>query len=268
MAGFDERTVLRAVPVPGNNQTLIELGQVHLERGSPCESGGSKCELAREATGGSGRLRDVRIVLVDDCVLYRENLAHVLLSHGAASCATAWDRFSLLAALESARPQIMLVNMSTRARELLLQQALEANPQLRVIVTGVADDDEAEIIACAEAGVAGYHMRTDSIDDLLALIARITTGEVSCPPRVAALLLQRLSSLAVRHHPTTAETVLTARETQILRMLELGLSNREIAVQLYIAVHTVKNHVHSLLTKLNVSTRAQAAAYSRTTSHR
>ena len=212
--------------------------------------------------------REERILVVDDCMLYRQLLADVLLSRGVSACSTAWDLISLFSAIEHDSPRIMVLNTATRGHELLLQQALEVNPNLGVIVTGVADDDETEIIACAEAGVAGYHMRTDSIDELLALIDRVTTGEVSCPPRVAALLLQRLSSLAVRHHPTTAETVLTARETQILRMLELGLSNREIAVQLYIAVHTVKNHVHSLLTKLNVSTRAQAAAYSRTTSHR
>jgi DNA-binding NarL/FixJ family response regulator len=54
--------------------------------------------------------------------------------------------------------------------------------------------------------------------------------------------------------------VLTAREAEILRFLQLGLSNREIAEQLCIAVHTVKNHVHSLLTKLGVNTRGQAAA--------
>jgi DNA-binding NarL/FixJ family response regulator len=58
--------------------------------------------------------------------------------------------------------------------------------------------------------------------------------------------------------------VLTVREAEILAMLKLGLSNREIAEQLCIAVHTVKNHVHSLLTKLGVSTRGQAAALAST----
>jgi DNA-binding NarL/FixJ family response regulator len=77
-------------------------------------------------------------------------------------------------------------------------------------------------------------------------------------------LLRRLSALASRRQPAAKELVLTAREAQILRMLELGRSNRDIAAQLAIAVHTVKNHVHSLLTKLGVSSRAEAAALSRT----
>jgi DNA-binding NarL/FixJ family response regulator len=231
--------------------------------GSFCGSTDSKCQPAHSVIEGSGLLGEVRMLIVDDCTLYRENLARVLLSHGAASCGTAWDLISLRAAIEDARPRIMLLNISTRNRATLLRQALELGLDLRVIVTGVAGDDEAEIIECAEAGVAGYHMRTDSIDDLLALIRRVAAGEVSCPPRVAELLVRRLSSLAVQRQPATVEPILTTREAQILRMLEVGLSNREIAEQLFIAVHTVKNHVHSLLTKLNVSTRAQAAAYSR-----
>uniref|UniRef100_UPI0037C92ECD response regulator transcription factor n=1 Tax=Mycolicibacterium phlei TaxID=1771 RepID=UPI0037C92ECD len=71
-----------------------------------------------------------------------------------------------------------------------------------------------------------------------------------------------------RHHTLAAPfirhaLVLTARETQILRMVEMGLSNREIAERLCIAVHTVKNHMHSLLTKLGVSSRGEAAALCR-----
>ena len=85
------------------------------------------------------------------------------------------------------------------------------------------------------------------------------------------MLLRRLSALAARRQPMAKELVLIAREAQILCMLEMGLSNRNIADHLGIAIHTVKNHVHSVLTKLGVvltrlgvSTRAQAAALART----
>jgi DNA-binding NarL/FixJ family response regulator len=66
--------------------------------------------------------------------------------------------------------------------------------------------------------------------------------------------------LAAQRQPAAKDVVLTAREIEILRMLQAGLANREIADRLYIAVHTVKNHVHSVLTKLGVKTREQAAA--------
>lgn len=78
------------------------------------------------------------------------------------------------------------------------------------------------------------------------------------------MLLRRLSALAAQRQPAAKELVLTAREAQVLRMLEMGLSNRNIADHLGIAIHTVKNHVHSVLTKLGVRTRAEAAALART----
>jgi len=82
---------------------------------------------------------------------------------------------------------------------------------------------------------------------------------------VAAILAKRLSVLAAQRQPVQPkELVLTAREAQILAMLEMNMSNRDIAAQLCIAVHTVKNHLHSLLKKMGVRTRADAAAMSRT----
>ena len=81
---------------------------------------------------------------------------------------------------------------------------------------------------------------------------------------MSAVLLRRLSSLASAREPVAKELVLTAREVEILRLLEMGMSNRDIAERLCIAVHTVKNHVHSVLTKLGVTNRAEAAARFRT----
>ena len=71
------------------------------------------------------------------------------------------------------------------------------------------------------------------------------------------MLLRRLLALATRRQTAAKELVLTARKAEILRMLEMGLSNRNIADHLGIAIHTVKNHVHSVFTRLGVSTRAE-----------
>jgi DNA-binding NarL/FixJ family response regulator len=216
-----------------------------------------------KSTDPEGRLRDENILILDDCTLDRENLAAIFTLNNMAAPSVAWDLPSLVRALEEAEPSVALVNLATRDSALLLRAAMGISPQLRVIVLGASEDDETEIVACAEAGVAGYHMRADSLNDLLALICKVTDGETSCSPAVSAILLRRLSSLASQRLPAARELDLTKRETQILRLLELGRSNQDIAVQLSIAVHTVKNHVHSLLTKLGVRTRAEAAALSR-----
>jgi DNA-binding NarL/FixJ family response regulator len=202
-------------------------------------------------------------LIVDDCTLYRENLATVLAANERATPRVAWDLPSLRCALEECTPEIVLLTMSTRDGVVLLQTVIASSPGAKVIAVGVSEDDESTIVACAEAGVTGYHLRSESLHDLLLLLRKVTHGDYACSPRVAAILLQRLSMLASKRKPGSEELVLTAREIQILRMLEMGLSNRDIADQLCIALHTVKNHVHSVLGKLGVRTRAQAVAVSR-----
>lgn len=223
-----------------------------------------RSELARDLADGRGILADARVLVVDDSTLYREYLAGVIAAHGVVNPSVAWDLPSLTAAIENTMPRVILLNITTRDSAVLLRQALTLNPCVRVIVLGMSEDDESEIVACAEAGVAGYHLRTESLQSLLILIRKVADGEALCSPRVSAILLRRLSALASQRQPAENELVLTGREAQILKMLELGLSNRDIADELCIAVHTVKNHVHNLLAKLRVSTRAQAAALSRT----
>jgi DNA-binding NarL/FixJ family response regulator len=207
---------------------------------------------------------DARVLIVDDCTLYRDCLVGLFSTqNGGLKPCVAEDLASMVAELEVAQPQIMLLNMATRDSASLLRRAVAMAPQARVIVLGVAEEDEAGIVSCAEAGAAGYHMRTESFHELVVLIHKVAAGESFCSPGVSAILLKRLSSLAAQRRPAAKELDLTGREMQILRMLQTGLSNREIAEQLCIAVHTVKNHVHSLLTKLGVGSREQAAALAR-----
>lgn len=226
-------------------------------------TGSGRSEMVPESADKQDPGRDDRILIIDDCTLHRENLATIFGMNGMAAPCVAWDLPSLVAALEGSAPSVVLLNIETRGSALLLQAAMDICPGVRVIVLGASEDNESEIVACAEAGVAGYHMRTDSLEDLLVLIRKVAAGSTSCSPKVSAILLRRLSALASQRQPAVKELALTTREVQILRMLELGRSNQDIAMQLSIAVHTVKNHVHSLLTKLGVSTRAEAAAVSR-----
>ena len=225
---------------------------------------GSRGEGSGRHAGRRERRRgETRILIVDDCTLYRENLAAVLGAKRAVAPCAAWDLPSLQTALEEATPHIALVSTSTKDAAALLTTIVAHSPDAKVIAMGVAENDESTIVAFAEAGVTGYHLRSESFSDLLTMIRNIRHGATECSPRVGAILLRRLSMLAAERQPEPEELVLTAREIQILRMLEKGLSNRDIADQLCIALHTVKNHVHSLLGKLGVGSRAQAVAVSR-----
>ena len=215
--------------------------------------GSAERQRIRRCRRGRGEL----ILIIDDCTLQRENLAAILGGQGGSTLAVAWDLPSMRNALAAMPPEVVLLSMVTRDSITLLRAVREACPGARVIVVGICEDDETDIIACAEAGVAGYHLRNESLDQLLRLISKIVEGESSCSPKVSAILLSRLSALAAQRTPGPRELVLTTREMQILQMLEMGLSNRDIADRLCITLHTVKNHVHSVLNKLGVSTRTE-----------
>ena len=132
-----------------------------------------------------------------------------------------------------------------------------AVPTARIIVLNVSDADEQVVIAWAEAGVGGLLARDVDVDDVAQAVQTTASGGTVCSPRLAALLLRRVGRSA-QDRPVTSP--LTSREREIAALLEQGLSNKEIGARLQIELPTVKNHVHSILTKLKASRRGQAAA--------
>jgi len=103
--------------------------------------------------------------------------------------------------------------------------------------------------------------RAASVEDLVAALESVGRGELLCSAQTAAALLRRVAALAAgRSAPAQPLSNLTRREREIGGLLEAGLSNKDIAVQLGIEVATVKNHVHNVLEKLQVHRRGQAAA--------
>ena len=137
------------------------------------------------------------LLIVDDCRLYRDGLAVIIApEYGPAAVRTAHDTDSMLHALDVRRPDVILLSLASFESRTVMQAAHTHSPQSRLIVLGVCEDDEAEIVACAEAGVSGYHLRTGSLADLVQLIGSVIAGESPCSPRVTALLLRRLAAVA------------------------------------------------------------------------
>lgn len=146
----------------------------------------------------------------------------------------------------------------------ITQAVIESNLSAKVLILGLAESKE-EILRYIEAGAAGYILQDDSVDDLLGKIRATYDGQAVISPEIAALLMARVSELAqVSPEPgenTDAFVDLTPRELEILQLIGQGLSNQAIAEQLVIEVGTVKNHVHSILEKLNVSSRRDAVRF-------
>ncbi len=164
----------------------------------------------------------------------------------------------LLDLVNSASPEVVLLDVSVTGSIGLLR---EIAPHTRVVALGLADAGP-EVLACAQAGVAGYVTRDESLDDLVDGLRTVARGGAACSPRTAAMLLQHVSSLASVDGVRQPAPRLTSREREILALLGIGLSNKQIGQRLRIELPTVKNHVHNVLEKLGVSGRHEAAQLS------
>ena len=210
---------------------------------------------------GGGPQSRLSILIVDDSRLYREGLAGILVERpDVLAVHTADGLETLQAQLAANPPDVVLLNLASVESRVLVHAVMNERPDARLIVVGVNEEDEQEIVRCAEAGVSGYLARSESLSHLMELIRRVNDGETLCTPRMAAALLHRLADLAAARQRDPRLSTLTDRERQILRLLGLGRTNRAIAEELSIEVFTVKNHVHSVLTKLGVRRRGEAVA--------
>jgi two-component system, NarL family, response regulator LiaR len=146
----------------------------------------------------------------------------------------------------------------------LIEEAKQIYPNLKVLVLGLAES-EAVIMRYIEAGASGYTLLQDSLDELRLRIRATFNQEAFVAPEVAAALMDRIANLSeiledVGVVPEQYDE-LTEREREILNLIATGLTNQAIAEQLVIEVGTVKNHIHSIFDKLNVSSRKDAALY-------
>jgi len=130
-------------------------------------------------------------------------------------------------------------------------------PGVAVLILTSYDDDDA-LFAAILAGAAGYVLKQVRGGDLVAGVRRVAAGQSLLDPAVTARVLERL-----RHGPAEPDNIahLTAQEVRILELIGEGLTNRQIATQMFLAEKTVKNYVSAVLAKLGMRTRTQAAIY-------
>ncbi|GAA0311733.1 hypothetical protein GCM10009528_31540 [Kineococcus aurantiacus] len=203
----------------------------------------------------------IGLLVVDDCCLYRQGLVSMLGKEpDVAGVLAASDQHDADAVLEGRGVDLVLVSISTPGSLELVSAIRRRAPTTHTVAIGVADSDS-EIIACVESGVAGYVLRSQSFAHLMTVVRSVLNGESVVSPHTSAALMRRLAALADERAPRVP--VLTDREDQVLRLMDHGLSNQEIADRLFIELRTVKNHVHNILAKLGVSRRGQAVALMR-----
>ena len=222
---------------------------------------GVPTRVERSGTVGTVEWTEVtRVFIISEVRLYRDGLARLLRRDQRLDLVgSAADVPAALEALAGpdGPPEAVLLDLPPPAGLEGLRRLEAAMPTARIIILNVSDADEQAVIAWAEAGVGGLLSRDVDVDDVAQAVETTASGGTVCSPRLAALLLRRLARSA-EDRPVTSP--LTSRERQIAVLLEQGMSNKEIAASLQIELPTVKNHVHSILTKLKASRRGQAAA--------
>lgn len=209
----------------------------------------------------------IRVLLVDDQRLMREGLRTLLeLEEGLEVCGEAGDGQEALQAYEQLQPDVVLMDIRMpRMNGVEAIRRIQMRwPDARLIILTTFDDQE-YVFEGLRAGALGYLLKDVSGQELANAIRTVAAGGALIAPSVARKVLAEFSRLAQPGQESKRELVepLSDREQQILELLAGGLTNREIAQRLHLAEGTVKNYVTTILQKLNVDDRTQAALIAR-----
>jgi two-component system, NarL family, nitrate/nitrite response regulator NarL len=200
----------------------------------------------------------IRVLVVGPIRFSGEALGRTLAQEGLDVVDVASTPDEAIDAATRAAPDVVLLDVTSSDGTETLQQLAAALPAARIVAAGIREVD-AEVLACVEAGATGYVPADASIGDLVYRLRRVVRDEPLASPHIVATMMRRLASLSANGDQRDL-AALTRRELDVLRLIETGLSNKEIASRLSIEVTTVKNHVHSILEKLSVRRRGEAAA--------
>jgi DNA-binding NarL/FixJ family response regulator len=198
----------------------------------------------------------IRIILADDHSVVRQGLRMFLaLDPELEIVGEAADGAEAVRLAHQLKPDVILMDMLMPVMDGIQATAIVRRelPDTEVIaLTSVLEDEK--VVGAVRAGAIGYLLKDTEADDLRRAIKAAAAGQVQLSPRAAARLMREVRA------PDSPET-LTERETDVLRLLAQGQSNKEIAAALSLSEKTVKTHVSNILGKLNVPSRTQAALY-------
>jgi DNA-binding NarL/FixJ family response regulator len=205
-------------------------------------------------------MEPLRLLLVDDHALFREGLISLLsYQDDFTVVGEAEDAESALNQARALEPDIVLMDIELPGEDgVIATQRLKMEmPTVTVVMLTVRDDSQT-LFEAIKAGAQGYLVKNVRSWELLEQIRSLARGEAAISRRMAARILEE-----IRGHtePFGPEEELTAREIDVLELVAARLSNAEIAERLVVSSHTVKNHMKSILSKLHLRNRHQAAAY-------
>jgi DNA-binding NarL/FixJ family response regulator len=208
-------------------------------------------------------MRPLRILLADDHLLFRKGLAQLLDSQPDFQViGEATDGIEAIAQTQSLQPDMVLmdINMPNSDGFEATRHIKVKMPDVRVVMLTVSEDAD-DLKAAVQCGADGYLLKDLSPETLFQQLRGVTSGEAPISRAMTGKLFQQLAQQNQPVAQPMATDKLSPRESQVVALVVNGYSNQEIADELGIAHNTVKNHLRSILAKLGVRNRAQAAAY-------
>lgn len=202
----------------------------------------------------------IRVLLVDDQELFRRGVTMVLGADGGFEIEDVDDGDAALERIAEEPFDVVLldVRMPGRSGVEICGAIKEVAPTTGIIML-TASDDEADLYESIKAGAAGYLLKDGSTyDQVVEAVKLVAAGQSLISPSMATKLLDEFVHMAKGPVPSTT---LTPRELQVLRLVARGMSNRDIAGELFISENTVKNHIRNILEKLQMKSRMEAAMF-------
>jgi DNA-binding NarL/FixJ family response regulator len=201
-----------------------------------------------------------RVLIVDDHPLTQEALASLLTQHGFEIVAQASSGEEAIKQAAKHQPDLVLLDLSMPG-----MSGLEALPEIRRVAPGsevvvlTASGTEENLLRAIKGGASGYLLKTEPPPRIVEFLRGVVNGEAALSGTIARRLLEQVRDGRGDHAvPDEISSLLSARELEVLLLLDEHLSTEEIAHRLFISEHTVRSHVKSLLHKLGVSSRRQA----------
>lgn len=209
-------------------------------------------------------MKEIKVLIVDDREVFREGLARLLEEQQHIKVVSWCAGKQAIGMVEKVKPDLVLMDTDLSECDSIdvVRQVTESSPEVKIAMFSESVD-QARLFASVEAGASGYLVKDLSVDNLVKSIDLISEGRVVISPILSKKFVDEFTVLREekRARGTEEESDLSERETEVLRLVAEGYTNKEIAQKLCIAENTAKVHVKNILQKLELRNRQQAAAY-------